>query len=250
MSKFANFFADVRRFHSQHRAVSAMVWLFSVLLVAVPSLPWRLNELPAFLVYCGTTAAFVFHMLNKYARALDARIAAGNAGPVWQVQINGVTVGELADSDYASIRRAVFLDGRTYGAQLMNLANVALRMVNYLYLALPLAAFWLALGAFFFAPDSFAEAIDAIQKITPAQAVAAIPMLAQLLVIVSVLTLGLHFAIGRHFGFVNQFDNACGSRVRRAVSCAADGNVSLFRIEDCAYVLPDELATVRLPKAR
>jgi len=250
MSKFVTFIADVRRFHNQHRAVSAMVWLFSVLLAAIASLPWHLTDLPAFLVYCGTTAAFVFHLLTKYEHALDARITAGNAGTVWQVQINGVTVGELADSDYAAIRRSVFLDGRTYGAQLMNLANVALRMLNYLYVAVPLAAFWMALGAFFFAPNAFAEAIDAIQKITPAQAVAAIPMLAQLLVLVSVLTLGLHFAIGRQFGFVNQFDLACGSRVRRAVSCAADGSVSLFRIEDGTYVSPDELATVRSSKAR
>lgn len=250
MSKFVTFIADVRRFHNQHRAVSAMVWLFSVLLAAIASLPWHLTDLPAFLVYCGTTAAFVFHLLTKYEHALDARITAGNAGTVWQVQINGVTVGELADSDYAAIRRSVFLDGRTYGAQLMNLANVALRMLNYLYVAVPLAAFWMALGAFFFAPNAFAEAIDAIQKITPAQAVAAIPMLAQLLVLVSVLTLGLHFAIGRQFGFVNQFDLACGSRVRRAVSCAADGGVSLFRIEDGTYVSPDELATVRSSKAR
>lgn len=250
MSKFVTFIADVRRFHSQHRAVSAMVWLFSMLLAAIPSLPWRLTELPTFLVYCATTAAFVFHMLNKYARTLDVRVAAGDAGPVWQVQINGVTVGELADADYAAIRRAVFLDGRTYGAQLMNLANVGLRMVNYLYVALPLAAFWLALGAFFFTPDSFAQALEAIQQITPAQAAAAIPMLAQLFVFVSMLTLGLHFAIGRHFGFVNQFDLACGSRVRRAVSCAADGSVSLFRIEDGTYVSPDEMAAVRSAKTR
>lgn len=250
MSKFVTFIADVRRFHKQHHTVSAMVWLFSVLLAAIPSLPWHLADLPAFLFYCVTTAVFVFHMLTKYAQALDARIKAGNAGPVWQVQINGVTVGELADSEYASIRRSVFLDGRTYGAQIMNLANVALRMVNYLYVAVPLAAFWLAVGAFFFAPDTFAATVDAIQKITPAQAVAAIPMLAQLLFVVSVLTLGLHFAIGRQFGFVNQFDLACGSRVRRAVSCAADGSVSLFRIEDGTYVSPDELASVRSSKAR
>lgn len=249
MSTFVTFIADVRRFHNQHRAVSAMVWVFSVLLAAIPSLPWRLTEMPTFLVYCATAAGFVFHMLNKYARALDARIAAGSAGPVWQVQINGVTVGELADADYAAIRRTVFLDGRTYGAQIMNLANVGLRMVDYLYMALPLAAFWLALGAFFFTPDSFAQALDAIRQITPAQAVAAIPMLAQLLVFVSMLTLGLHFAIGRQFGFVNQFDLACGSHVRRAVSCAADGSVSLFRIEDGAYVSPDELAAVRSAKA-
>ena len=107
--------------------------------------------------------------------------------------------------------------------------------------------FWLVVGCFFLVPNFFAEAISAIQKVTPAQAASAIPMLVQILVLAAVLTLGAHFVIGRRFGFfgfANQFDQACRSRVRRAVACAADGEVSLYRFEGDTFIAPDELSTV------
>lgn len=245
MSQLTEFLTDTVAFHRRHKTVAAMVWLTSSISAALPTFPHRFAGMPAFVVIAALVAALAFYMLTRYEKTLEARIAATDGGPVWQVQINGVTVGEMKDANYAAIRRIVLCDGRLHVAQLFNFGTVAMRMVDYLFTAIPLGAFWLAIGCFFFAPDSFAVVLAAIQKVTPAQAVAAIPMLARILVWVSFLALAAHFAIGRRFGFVNQFDQACGSRVRRAIDCAADGEVSLYRIDNGTCVVPDELATIR-----
>lgn len=138
-----------------------------------------------------------------------------------------------------------FYDGRVYVAQIFNCVNVASRMVDYLFIAIPLVVFWLAIGCFFFAPDFFAEALAAIQEVTPTQVVGAIPVLAQVLVVVSFLVLGAHSVIGLRFGFVNQFGQAVRLRVRRAMACVADGEVWLYRIENGTFVASDEWATIR-----
>ncbi len=240
MYQIIPFLSDTVAFHRRHKAVTALVWLTSCIVASMPTLPHRHPDNLVFVVLAIFMAALTLYMLARYERVLDTRIAAIDTGPVWQVQINGVTVGEMKDADYAAIRRAVFFDYRVYLAQFFNLGDIALWMVNHLFAAIPLWAFWLVLGCFFFAPDSFAEAHAVIQKVTPAQATAAIPMLAQFLIMVFFLTLIARLFIGHGFGFVNQFGQACATRVRRAKACAAEGEVLLYRFNKGACIFPDE----------
>lgn len=245
MSQLIQFLKYTLVFQRKHKTLAAMVWLSACLAAALLILPRSLADMPPFVIVFALMTAFAFSMLARYEKALGVRIAAAVSGPIWQVQINSVLAGEIKDADYAAIRRAVFFDSRSYVTQLFNLGNVGLRMTDYMFIAIPLGAFWLAIGCFFFAPNIFDKALVVIQKITPDQAIAAIPVMAQLLLLISLLTLGLHIVIGRHFGFINQFKQACDSRVRRAIACAADGEVSLYRIENDSFIVPDELTTIR-----
>lgn len=184
------------------------------------------------------------YMLTKRKKALEQR-AHSTDGVVWQVQVNGMTVGEISDADYASIQRAVYFRPRVYWTQFVNIVNVGLRVADYLFMAIPLSVFWAGLGCFVFAPDLFAEVLSSIQTITPAQVVEAIPLLLNVLAVVTAMVVAIHVVIGRRFGFVNQFDRACGYMVRRAVGCAAEGDVLLFRFTQGAMVTPGALAGVR-----
>ncbi|MES2879186.1 MAG: hypothetical protein V4713_12250 [Pseudomonadota bacterium] len=244
MSQLTQFLTDTATFHRRHKTVAVMVWLTSLIAAAVLTVPHRSSDLFAFSLITTILTTLAWHVLTRYEKNLEARIAATDGGPVWQVQINGVTVGEIKDGDYASIRQTVFYDSRLYVAQFLDFWNVSMRVVDYLLTTIPMVVFWLAIGCFIFAPDLFAQALVVIQKVTPVQVAASIPLLVQFLFLVSLLNFGVHLGIGRPFGFVNHFDQACGYRVRRAVMCAADGEVSLYRIENGTYIAPNELATI------
>jgi len=56
----------------------------------------------------------------------------GSHAPVWLVEVNGITVGNISYADYLEIRKAVFSDVRIYVAQLFNLGKVVFLVVNRL----------------------------------------------------------------------------------------------------------------------
>ncbi|GEM_PF-3453759 len=194
-------------------------------------------------------ASSIAYMLIKLEKPLEQR-AHSTDGLMWQVQVNDMTVGEISDADYASIQRTVYFSPHVYWTQLVKIVNVGLRVADYLYMAIPLGVFWAGLGCFVFAPDLFAEVLSAIQTITPTQVVEATPLLLNILGLVTVVVVAIHFVIGRRFGFVNQFDRACGYMVRRAVGCVAEGDVSLFRFTQGAVVTPGVLVGVRGKRGR
>lgn len=214
-------FAAVRLFHRRHRTISAMLWLLAPLLAGLLAFPLYLVELPAFLVSCVAIPVFIVHLLNHYELSLAARICAHTSQSLWQVRVNDVVVGELTDSAYASIQRAVFFDGGLYVTQLLNAGYVALRIASHLWLVIPLAVLWLVLSSFITATDTPTHAV--LQRLT----------LPVALVAFSVLVGGLFtLTRGRHFGFVNHFAEAYFARLRYAVSCSTDGAVSCVHIPD------------------
>lgn len=245
MSQVKLLLTDTADFHSRHKAVTALVWMTACIAAAMLALPQHSPDMLGFVVLSTLMSGLALYILARYEKALNTRIAASDTGHVWHVQVNGVTVGEMKDADYAAIRRSVFFDWRLYVAQFSNFGTIALRMVDYLFAAIPITVFWLVMGCFFFVPDYFADALSAIQKVTPTQAVAAIPVLARLLIAVSVIALGAHLLAGRRVGFVNEFEQACGSRVRRALACAVDGEISLYNFDNGTFIVPDEMATIR-----
>lgn len=206
-----------------------MLWLLAPLLAAPLAFPLYLVELPAFLISCAAIPVFIIHLLNHYELALTARIRAHTSQSLWQVRVNDVVVGELTDSAYASIQRAVFFDGGLYVTQLLNAGYVVLRIAAHLWLVIPLAVLWLALSSFIAAADTPTHAV--LERLT----------LPVALVAFSVLVGGL-FALtrGHHFGFVNHFAETYFARLRYAVSCPTDGVVSLL----CVHIPGSEPAVL------
>lgn len=228
------------KFQVKHHTIAGVIWSVSFLLVAVFTLPWQWSDFAAILLTLPGVVLFIFALLWRYELALEERMAAGAAAPTWLVAVNGVTVGTISDSLYAEIHHRVIFNGRTWCAQLFNLGNVVIGVIDGLMVSIPLGVFWSSLGCYFFAPDVFAALIVEFQKVTPEQIVSSIPILLQLLAVVSALVVAAMAAMGRRFRFINHFDQTVGDYVRRRVGCAAEGNVVLFRIEGDMMIHPND----------
>ena len=219
--------------HRQQPVTALMVWVYAMLISGVVFLAffspgWQYW----FAAYTFIIGGFFFLLLATSLQALVVRIRTVDGGPEWDVMINGVTAGQISDAAYASIRRDVLLDYRTYLAQLLNFVHMALRIAGDFLVVIPALLFWAVVACVVFAPGDFAQAVLAIQKITPGMAAANALSVYQMLAPLFLIFIGVLLVVGRPFGFVNRFDEAVGNSVRRAVACSATGDVFLVRFDE------------------
>lgn len=221
---------NLHTFQNKYRAIATLIWLFSILLSCflyfLAGWNWSTLWMPAFANIA--IAYLLLATLSRYEKTLNHRADAGDNAPIWRVSVNSVIVGTIPDSHYAAIQHSIWLDIRTYLAQLTNLGQVLYRITNTLFVAIPLGVFWCGLLCFFFAPNTFVSILAELQQATPAQIVAGTHTLMGLLVISSIMLIAVAVATGLSFGFTNCFDLAVNKAVRAAVDCAADGETSLL----------------------
>lgn len=181
----------------------------------------------------------------RYMSALNARIEAKD-GFIWDVEVNQVKVGSIQDADYALIRHRVFSDVRVYFAQVLNLLRVALNSFDYCYRAIPLGLFWIGVALAVFSPETINSVLAALHGATAESIKHAVSMGGSLLAMMMILSVALHWMFGlSRFGFINCFDEAVGTEVRKHCNVAAEGSVVLFRWTDCGIVLADERSFLR-----
>ncbi len=248
--KFIETWKSMHTFQDQHRPIATLVWLFSILLSFVlyvlAGWEWANLWIP---VFANLAMAYLMlAMLSGHESMLSSRIEAGNSVP-WSVDVNGVIVGTIADSDYAAIQRSVWLDVRTYLAQLLNLGHVLSRIANTWFVAIPLGVFWFGLLCFFFAPNTFVSILAELQQVTPAQIASGSHRLLELLVISSIMLTAMLVATGRPFGFIDCFGQAVNKAVRAAIECAAEGDVSLHRYAGETAIVSSEMGSIPPNKA-
>lgn len=181
----------------------------------------------------------------RYGRALVARIDAADS-PTWDVEVNQVKAGTITDADYAAIRLRVFYDFRTYAAQVVNLFRVALNSFDYCYRAIPLGLFWVGVALAIFSPETISSVLAALQHATPSDMRHAVVTAGSLLAILMIVSVGFHWMLGlSRFGFINRFDEATGTAVRKHCGVVAEGSIMLVRWADGSPVVSDEMAFVR-----
>lgn len=225
--KFQQARDEVIRFHKENKAIAAVVWFAASLLTSIFMLRHSADIVPT-AMFASILAFMATGTLARYRAALDKRINAEDSF-TWTVSVNGIDADEISDARYARIRRNVFFDVRLYVAQFANVMGCLCRALDSLIWTLPILVFWGAAGCYFFAPESFATALHAIQTVTKDELVSAIPAAVNLLVMVSFLYLMVSMVGGRNFGFVNRFDEAVAADVRRFINCPAEGYVNLHR---------------------
>lgn len=225
--KFQQVRDEVISFHKENKAVAAVVWIAAISLTSIIMFRRQVDILPT-TMFASMLGLMVTGMLARYRAMLDKRVDAADSFS-WTVSVNGVDAGEISDARYARIRRDVFFDVRLYVAQLANVIWCLYRALDSLIWALPILVFWGAAGCYFFAPESFATALHAVQTVTKDECVEAIPATLNMLVMVSFMYLMVSMMVGRNFGFVNRFDEAIAGDVRRFINCPAEGSVSLHR---------------------
>lgn len=180
-------------------------------------------------------------LVARYMRELNARIEA-KEGFVWDVEVNEVKVGSISDSTYAQIRHRVFSDERVYVAQGLNLLRVAVNFFDYCYRAIPIGLFWIGVALTLFSPETFSSVLATLQGITAESINRAVSTAGSILTLAMILSVALHWMFGlSRFGFINRFDEAIGTAVRKHCGVAAEGAMVLSRIADGMPMFSDEM---------
>jgi len=236
MGKLVSLWRHIRQAFTWRNLKETRYWQTAFWLLCLP-LWWFFGNL-----YLAGSATLVLllgadRLYAQCMRALNARIEAKD-GFVWDVEVNQVKVGSIADADYARIRRRVFSDVRVYVAQVLNLLRVASNSFDYCYRAIPLGLFWIGVALAVFSPETISSVLAALQTLT-AESIKqhTLSMAQSALALLMLLSVALHWMFG--FGFVNRFDEAVGTAVRKHCGVAADGSVVLSRWVDDVPVFSD-----------
>ena len=219
--------------HRRQPLTALMVWVLAMLMSGVSSLLFLRQDWPSDVIVFLSSAFIIgslsFVLLASKMQAL-ARVQVMDESPAWNVLINGVTAGQISDAAYASIRRDVLLDYRVYLAQLWNFFHVVLRVVGDFLVVIPALMFWLVVACMVFAPGDFAQTVLALQKITPSMVAANTLSVYQMVAPLFIIFIGVTLVVGRPVGFIDRFDEAVGSGVRRAIACSATGDIILVQL--------------------
>ncbi|WP_395794710.1 hypothetical protein [Aquimonas sp.] len=186
----------------------------------------------------------------RYMRTLEVRMNAKDSAS-WDVEINQVKVGQLSDADYALIRYRVFSDERVYIAQSFNLLRVAVNAIDSLVLAIPIGAFWVAVALLILSPETITSVLAALQHATPSDLRHALGTASPVLVLVIMVSFAFNWMFGlSRFGFINRFDDAVGTAIRKRLGVAAEGDCLLSRWAEGSVVFTNERATIRFDKGQ
>lgn len=182
----------------------------------------------------------------QYMRALNARIEAKD-GLVWDIEVNQVKVGSIPDATYALIRHRVFSDVRVYIAQVLNLLRVALNSFEYCFRAIPLGLFWIVAALAIFSPETISSMLAELQGAT-AESIrhAVVSITGSVFTLMIISTVAFHCMFSSScFGFINRFDEAVGTAIRKHSGVAAEGSIVLSRWVDGGPVFSNEMAFLR-----
>jgi hypothetical protein len=211
-------------------------------------LTWLLGNPFAMGAFAGLAVVGGNALRSRYLDALDRRMAAVD-GPVWDIELNQVKVGTISDAEYAAIRRKCFTDPRLYVAQVMNALRVSLNAFDYCYRAIPLGLFWVIAALAAFSPDTIATVLAELHKASPDVIQGAVANAARVLVVVMFTVVAMHWMLGlSRFGFIDRFDEAAGTALRKHCKAAAEGSIVLVRWTDGVLHFNDELAHIRPTK--
>jgi hypothetical protein len=224
-----NLSAGLATYCKANRATSALVLASAsaIALMAAALLP-----LPAALaapVVIGLGAGLVLYCRMRRQAEFEERMRAADGGPLHQVLVNAVVVGQVRDADLASIEAQVEADLRTHIAQMRHAAHLlVLWPLSLALTAAPALAFWIVTGAALLAPDDLAQTWSALQTLHPGQWSKRAALLIHVLYVFSILVVGLRMVMGDGPAIADHFDKRVRDLVRQELGCAADGDV-VFR---------------------
>lgn len=192
----------------------------------------------------GVLSGLLTLIRDRYIQSLQKRILKID-NIDWDVTLNGVKIGTMKDSHYAQIKLQVLNDHRNYIAQVFNMGKVVLKAIDYLYLNIPIAVFWLLIGIALISPETLSSIYIEAQKTKPDEIASVLKVGAQAFGLFSVVILFFVAMIGARFGYVNYFDKATTTALRTHFHQAAEGDISMTRWVDGSLVFNDEINDVR-----
>jgi Na+/proline symporter len=148
--------------------------------------------------------------------------------------LNDVLLGTITDAEYAATQQRVFRDGRVAGEQLLNLGNVAMRLISRLIVLIPFLLFWTAIALYLTAPDSVVSVLLEAQKADSAVLATAARMLFQWVCVLAASALIIMAASGIDVGVRDCFSAGVHRELRRHFKAPAMGEMRLtLQPSDC-----------------
>jgi hypothetical protein len=170
-------------------------------------------------------------------RIIDERLAAQVLSPhvdEWIVRVNGVSVGTISEQLRASIQREALHDPQLAVAQVANVLMIPVRVLNGALNGLPVAAFWLVLGAYLFYPQELRAFVDRTTELAASgQLLRASSDLLLSIALVLVISIGVAMPFGYRYrlGLRNLYGEFVADTIRRLCDSPAEGDVTLWRRE-------------------
>lgn len=150
----------------------------------------------------------------------------------YNVSVNGVDVGSLTSDEYQKLKADVKRNKQLYLSQGLNLIWVLYRMVNFMFILLPLVAFWGIAAIAVLDPQSMKQIASAIQSNPDALGFCIVRAL-QLLIPITLMVQSVLMVMGFcRFGLDDKFETAINNRLRRKFNVAADGSVTVYSAPD------------------
>lgn len=144
------------------------------------------------------------------------------------VYINDIRVGYIREAEVIAIKLEELRDPRNYVAQFGNVIGFMCRGAAASIVLTPLLLFWLALFGAWTAPETFQTAVSAMVHLQPGDLAKFATTLILLSQIAFVIAVGLSFVFGFDLGLENVFRRAAHRKIRLAIDCATDGEMTLL----------------------
>lgn len=176
-------------------------------------------------VMAGIYIVAIDYLLQRQDASYTKLIEA-NESIQWDVWMNGVKVGSVADSEYAAKQLIAFRDGLNALSQLSNAGRAAMNVLGHVFISVTLTMFWGAFAIAAFAPESFQATVQEFQKADPEAILSSAQVLLKLGVTIALMTIGFMASFGHRFGFTNSYSADVARMFRIHFSVPADGEIS------------------------
>lgn len=184
--------------------------------------------LPAALMFVAFTVGVA--LLMGYRKAdLERRMAASD-GPVWDVELNDVTVGTISDAEYAAIQRQCLAQPRLVWAQVVNIVAAFVKVFGYCLRVVPLGLFWGGAAMAIHSPELVATILVELPNATSEMVHLAGSATASVLIIMPFCVSGMLWLTGKgaHLGITNLFDDEIAEALRRHCQTPIKGRIVLM----------------------
>lgn len=227
---FINFHAQLLEFQQTNKEFVLAIWICAgIACTCLALLGWTGHSFLMGMVLPWSVGLLAFWVSARQYKVFTERTASAGTS-TWTVRVNGVLVGEITDSKYASICRAVEFDLRLYVQQMFCWLIQICRLVVNSVLAVPVLLFWGAVLWWFNAPSDFGSFMDYLKMLSHEDLNAAAPNLAMVAVVVFLVS-GVIKLIMQGVEFFPCFDEAIACAVTQEIGCAAQGRVVLSQFE-------------------
>ena len=235
-------YRTIRPFVQELRPIGVISIALQVIAVVgiVVSLWMARISVPIITLHSAVITVLVVHLLQRYCDRLDRRSFMDQKRPDWAVTANGIDMGMIRDSDYASIRRQVYGNGVIHARQLFATLAALVRVFDSMFLSIPVLSFWFVVGTAVFAPGTFQSSVEQMGHYSLHDVLSLLPHIGPI-----VLVLGLFGALARlmagyTYGWANVFEAEINDIVRQRVGSSATGNIEIWRMDGMRKVIASD----------